>query len=71
MAASCSDLAMVPNAANVGFSNVMIGVSISDMLRALAVSAAQGAVSAGVAKGASKAASKAKDRAGKKSCGCK
>ncbi|MDO8334624.1 MAG: PAAR domain-containing protein [Nitrosomonas sp.] len=60
MAASCSDLAMVPNGANVGFSNVMIGVSISDMLRALAVQAAQGAVGAAVNRAA-----------GKAYCGCK
>lgn len=51
MAASCSDLPFVPNAATIGFSNVMVGVSISDMVRALAVNAAQGAVSAGVSAG--------------------
>jgi hypothetical protein len=51
MATSCSDLPIVPNAATVGFSNVMVGVSISDMVRALAVNAAQGAVSAGVSAG--------------------
>jgi len=51
MATSCSDLIIVPNAATVGFSNVMVGVSIADMARALAVNAAQGAVSAGVSKG--------------------
>lgn len=51
MAASCSDLPIVPNAATIGFSNVMVGVSIADMARALAVNAAQGAISAGVGKG--------------------
>jgi len=51
MATSCSDLPIVPNAAPIGFSNVMVGVSIADMLRALAVNAAQGAVSAGVSAG--------------------
>jgi hypothetical protein len=51
MAASCSDIPIVPNAATVGFSNVMVGVSIADMARALAVNAAQGAVSAGVGYG--------------------
>jgi hypothetical protein len=51
MAASCSDLMIVPNGATVGFSNVMVGVSIAAMLRALAVNAAQGAVSAGVSAG--------------------
>jgi hypothetical protein len=51
MATSCSDLPIVPNAATVGFSNVMVGVSIGAMVRALAVNAAQGAVSAGVSAG--------------------
>lgn len=55
MAASCSDLPFVPNAATVGFSNVMVGVSISAMVRALAVNAAQAAVSAAVQKGVDKA----------------
>lgn len=55
MATSCSDLIIVPNGATVGFSNVMVGVSIADMLRALAVQAAQGAVSAGVAAGVDRA----------------
>jgi uncharacterized Zn-binding protein involved in type VI secretion len=53
MATSCSDLPIVPNAAPIGFSNVLVGVSIADMVRALAVNAAQGAVSAGVSKGVS------------------
>ena len=52
MAASCSDLPFVPNAAVLGFSNVMVGVSLGDMVRAIAVNAAQGAVSAGVGKAA-------------------
>jgi hypothetical protein len=51
MATSCSDLPIVPNAATIGFSNVLVGVSISAMVRALAVNAAQGAVSAGVSAG--------------------
>lgn len=55
MATSCSDLIIVPNAATVGFSNVMVGVSIADMARALAVNAAQGAVSAGVGKAVDRA----------------
>lgn len=62
MATSCSDLPIVPNAATLGFSNVLVGVSIADIVRALAVNAAQGAVSAGVSAGV--------DRAGKKKCGC-
>jgi len=48
-----SDSAIAP-AATIGFSNVMVGVSIADMVRALAVQAAQGAISAGVAKGVAK-----------------
>ena len=55
MACSCTDLIIVPNAATIGFSNVMVGVSIADMVRALAVHAAQAAVAAGVAKGVEKA----------------
>ena len=54
MGTSCSDLPIVPNACTLGFSNVMVGVSIADMVRALAVNAAQGAVSAGVSAGVSK-----------------
>lgn len=52
MAASCSDLQFVPNAALLGFSNVFVGVSLADMARGLAVNAAQAAVSAGVGKAA-------------------
>jgi hypothetical protein len=55
MATSCSDLPIVPNAATIGFSTVMVGVSISAMVRALAVQSAQGAVSAGVGYGVQKA----------------
>ncbi len=51
MAASCSDLPVVPNAATIGFSNVLVGVSMADLMRSIAVHAAQGAVSAGVAAG--------------------
>jgi hypothetical protein len=67
MAASCTDLIIVPNAATLGFSNVMVGVSIADMVRAIAVHAAQGAVSAGVSAGV-KALSG--DKKGKEDCGC-
>ena len=51
MATSCSDIPIVPNAMTLGFSNVMVGVSLSDIARALAVNAAQGAVSLAVQKG--------------------
>jgi hypothetical protein len=54
MATSCSDIPIVPNAMTLGFSNVMVGVSIADMARALAVSVAQSAVSTGVAAGVSR-----------------
>lgn len=67
MATSCSDLPIVPNAATVGFSNVMVGVSLADMARALAVNAAQGAVSMAVQKGVDKASEKA-SAAGKTGC---
>jgi hypothetical protein len=65
MATSCSDLIIVPNACTVGFSNVMVGVSIADMVRALAVNAAQGAVSAGVSAGVARAAGSGRSAAGK------
>jgi hypothetical protein len=55
MATSCTDLIIVPNAATIGFSNVLVGVSVADMVRGLAVNAAQGAVSAGVSAGVDRA----------------
>jgi uncharacterized Zn-binding protein involved in type VI secretion len=54
MATSCSDIPIVPNAMTLGFSNVLVGVSISAMVRGLAVNAAQGAVALGVQKGMSR-----------------
>jgi uncharacterized Zn-binding protein involved in type VI secretion len=48
MSTSCSDIPFVPNAAALGFSNVMVGVSIADMVRGLAVHVAKEGVSAGV-----------------------
>lgn len=51
MATSCSDIPIVPNGATLGFSNVMVGVTFADMLRGIAVGAAQGAISHGVSKG--------------------
>jgi hypothetical protein len=66
MGTSCSDLPIVPNAVTLGFSNVMVGVSLADMARALAVNAAQGAVSLAVQKGVDRA-SKKKD-AGEHQC---
>lgn len=54
MATSCSDLPIVPNAATLGFSNVMVGVSIADIVKALAINAAQDLISEGVSAGVSK-----------------
>jgi RHS repeat-associated protein len=51
MATSCSDIPIVPNGVTLGFSNVLVGVSFADMLRGLAVKAAQGAIQTGVQKG--------------------
>jgi hypothetical protein len=58
MATSCTEMpwVLIPNAMVVGFSNVLVGVSLSDMLRGIAVQSAQGAVSAGVGKAYAKAA---------------
>jgi hypothetical protein len=67
MATSCSDIPIVPNAMTLGFSNVMVGVSIADMVRALAVNAAQGAISAGVSAGVDRLS---QSRKGKADCGC-
>jgi hypothetical protein len=52
----------VPNAATLGFSNVMVGVSFAALIRGIAVHAAQGAVAAGVAAGVAKL--------GNADCGC-
>jgi hypothetical protein len=54
-ATSCSDIPVVPNAMCLGFSNVMVGVSIGDIIKGIAVNAAQAAVSHGVGKGVQKA----------------
>lgn len=51
VATSCSDIPIVPNAMTVGFSNVMVGVSFSDLARGIAVNMAQSAVSTGVGAG--------------------
>lgn len=51
MATSCSDIPIVPNAMTVGFSNVLVGVDVADIARALMVNMTQGAVSYGVQKG--------------------
>ncbi|MDQ2779502.1 MAG: hypothetical protein M3Y32_08095 [Pseudomonadota bacterium] len=69
MAASCSDIPVVPNAATIGFSNVMVGVSIADMVRALAVNAAQDSVDVGVAAGVDRLG-RSRGRQGQDDCAC-
>lgn len=58
MGTSCSDLPVVPNACTLGFSTVMVGVSMSQLIRALAVNVAKAGVSAGVSAGFNKATEK-------------
>jgi len=55
VAASCSEIPVVPNAATMGFSNVMVGVSIAALIKGIAVHATQGAIAAGVAAGLDRA----------------
>jgi hypothetical protein len=58
MGTSCSDLPVVPNACVLGFSTVMVGVSMSQLIRALAVNTAKAGVSAAVNKGFDRATRK-------------
>ena len=51
VAASCSEIPVVPNAATMGFSNVMVGVSIAALIRGIAVHTAQAGISHAVAAG--------------------
>jgi hypothetical protein len=67
MGTSCSDIPIVPNAVTMGFSNVLVGVSVADMARALAVNAAQGAVSYGVQKGVTAVQNRGQ---GQQNCAC-
>ena len=53
VATSCSDIPVVPNAVTLGFTNVMVGMSIASLIRGIAVATAQGAVAAGVGAGIS------------------
>jgi hypothetical protein len=55
---SCSDIPIVPNAMVLGSTNVLVGVSLADIARSLAVNAAQGAVSAGVGAGVNRASAR-------------
>jgi hypothetical protein len=65
MGTSCSDLPIVPNAAVLGFSNVMVGVTPAQMARGLAVSMSQAAISTGVGAGL-KASKKKREKNNKK-----
>ena len=63
VATSCSDLPVVPNAMTVGFSNVLVGVSIGDIIKALLVNAIQDLIQEGLKKGL-------EDKKNRKSNGC-
>jgi len=67
VATSCSEIPVVPNAMTLGFSNVMVGVSFSALLRAILVSTAKAGISAAVSKGVNAAQKKLQ---GKKGCNC-
>ena len=54
VATSCSDLPFVPNAMTLGFSNVMVGVSFGDIVKALLVNAVQDLISEGLQAGVNK-----------------
>jgi hypothetical protein len=70
-AASCSDIPVVPNACTIGFSNVMVGISMGALVRAMAVTAAQAGVQAGLSKGVEKMTAPPEGQPeGKKDCGC-
>ena len=66
-AISCSDIPIVPNAMALGFSNVLVGVSLGDLIRGIAVFTAQSAVMEGVAVGMHKLI---EPKQGKHDCGC-
>jgi hypothetical protein len=57
-ATSCTEFpwVIIPNAATLGFSNVMVGISAAQIARAIAVGAAQRGVAGGVAAGVGKVA---------------
>lgn len=48
---SCSDIPVVPNACVIGFSNVLVGVSIADLIKGILVSTTQAAISHAIDKG--------------------
>jgi len=51
---SCSDIPVVPNANVIDFGNVMVGVSVEALVRAIAISAIQNAMQYGMQKGLEK-----------------
>jgi hypothetical protein len=61
VAASCSEIPIVPNAMTLGFSNVRVGVSFAALLRAIAVQAAKNAVNTAVQKAVAGAQNAGKD----------
>ena len=68
VATSCSDIPVVPNAATIGFSNVLVGVTMSQLLRGIAVSVAQAGIQAGLKHGLERAFRP--DQQGRRDCGC-
>jgi hypothetical protein len=54
VATSCSDIPVVPNAMTLGFSNVLVGVSVGQLVRGIAVSTAQAGIQAAVGAGVNK-----------------
>ena len=69
-ATSCSDIPVVPNAVTVGFTNVMVGISMGALVRALAVNAAQAGVGYGLSKGVEKLTAPKDPADGAKGSGC-
>ncbi len=67
-ATSCSMIPVVPNAMPLGFSNVMVGMSIDDLIKGLLVNAVKSGISAGIGAGVGKLSNKI---TGKLFCGCK
>ncbi len=60
VATSCSDIPVVPNAETLGFSNVMVGVTMEQLAHAIAVNMVQGAIREGIGRATQ----------GRKDCGC-
>jgi len=51
LATSCSDIPVVPNAMTLGFSNVMVGVTLEQLVMGIAESAAKAAIQTGLKAG--------------------